>query len=322
MSRAFWVAEPGVGAIHPAEAGEPSPGEVRIRALYSGVSRGSESLVFAGKVPESERERMRAPFQEGDFPAPVKYGYASVGVVEAGPPELQGRVVFCLHPHQERYVVPAEAVLPVPEDVPAARAVLAANAETAVNALWDAGPRVGDRIAVVGGGTVGCLCAAFLHAMPGVDVVLADPDAAKRPAADALGVPLIHPAETPGERDIVFHASGTAGGLQTALNAAGFEATVVELSWYGTEAVSVGLGGAFHSRRLRLVSSQVGSVSPARRARRSHRDRLALALTLLRDARLDALITGETRFDELPSAMARLAGRPAGVLCHRVVYDA
>jgi len=321
MPRAFWTTAPGQGALFPAEAPDPGPGEVRVRALYSGISRGSESLVFHGKVPERECERMRAPFQAGDFPAPVKYGYASVGVVEAGEPELLGRRVFCLYPHQDRYTVPADAVLPVPGEVPAGRAVLGANAETAVNALWDAAPRLGDRVAVIGAGTVGCLCAAFLRAMPGVEVVLADPDRAKQPAADALGMPLIHPAEIPGDRDLVLHASGTGEGLGTALDAAGFEATVVELSWYGTDGVVADLGGSFHSQRLHLVSSQVGSVSAARRARRSHRDRLVLALALLRDAGLDALITGETAFEDLPTAMPRLAERPAGTLCHRVVYD-
>jgi len=321
MPRAFWTTAPGQGALFPAEAPDPGPGEVRVRALYSGISRGSESLVFHGKVPKRERERMRAPFQAGDFPAPVKYGYASVGVVEAGEPELLGRTVFCLYPHQDRYTVPADAVLSVPDEVPAGRAVLGANAETAVNALWDAGPRVGDRVAVVGAGTVGCLCAAFVRAMPGVEVVLADPDRAKQPAADALGIPLIHPAEIPGDRDLVLHASGTGEGLGTALDAAGFEATVVELSWYGTDGVVADLGGSFHSQRLHLVSSQVGSVSAARRARRSHRDRLVLALALLRDAGLDALITGETAFEDLPTAMPRLAERPAGTLCHRVGYD-
>lgn len=321
MPRAFWTTAPGQGALFPAEAPDPGPGEVRVRALYSGISRGSESLVFHGKVPERERERMRAPFQAGDFPAPVKYGYASVGVVEAGEPELLGRTVFCLYPHQDRYTVPADAVLSVPDEVPAGRAVLGANAETAVNALWDASPRVGDRVAVVGAGTVGCLCAAFVRAMPGVEVVLADPDRTKQPAADALGIPLIHPAETPGDRDLVLHASGTGDGLGTAVNAAGFEATVVELSWYGTDSVVADLGGSFHSQRLYLISSQVGSVSAARRPRRSHRDRLALALALLQDAGLDALITGETAFEELPTAMPRLAERPSGTLCHRVVYD-
>ncbi len=320
-ARAFWIAAPGRGEIREAAVAAPAPGEVRVRALYSGISRGTEGLVFDGQVPESEVDRMRAPFQEGDFPAPVKYGYASVGVVEEGSGALRGQRVFCLHPHQTRYAVPAAAVVPLPEGVPPDRAVLAANLETAVNALWDAGPRLGDRVAVVGAGTVGCLCAALAARIPGTQVQLIDIDPGKEAAAQALGVAFAAPDTAEGEADLVLHASGHADGLRTALELAGFEATVMELSWYGTREVPLPLGRAFHAKRLTLASSQVGSVSPVRRARWSHRRRLALALELLRDARFDALITGESAFDSLPETMARLARDPAGTLCHRIVYD-
>jgi len=320
-ARAFWIAAPGRGEIRETAVAAPGPGEVRVRALYSGVSRGTESLVFNGQVPESEVDRMRAPFQEGDFPAPVKYGYASVGLVEDGPGELRGQTVFCLHPHQTRYVVPAAAVVPLPEGVPPERAVLAANLETAVNALWDAGPRLGDRVAVVGAGTVGCLCAALAARIPGTRVQLIDIDPGKGAAAQALGVAFAAPDTAEGEADLVLHASGHADGLRAALELAGFEATVMELSWYGTQEVPLPLGRAFHAKRLTLASSQVGSVSPVRRARWSHRRRLGLALDLLRDARFDAPITGESAFDALPETMARLARDPGGTLCHRIVYD-
>lgn len=319
-AHAFWVTAPGRGAIRSETLPEPGHDAVRVRALYSAVSRGSESLVFAGRVPESEYARMRAPFQAGDFPAPVKYGYASVGVVEAGKPELVGRTVFCLHPHQDRYVVPADAVVPLPNGVPAGRAVLAANMETAVNALWDGAPRVGDRIAVVGGGTVGLLCAALAARMPGTRVDLVDPDPAKRAVAGNLGAHGVAPDTAPGDADLVVHASGRAEGLRTAIARAGFESTVLELSWYGTGDVPVPLGGAFHSRRLTLVSSQVGSVSPARRPRWPHARRLALAVALLDDPAYDALITGESAFAELPAAMAALRETPGGTICHRVRY--
>ena len=324
-ARAFWVATPGRGEIRSAPLPAPGRGEVRVRALASGISRGTESLVFHGRVPEGERRRMRCPFQEGEFPAPVKYGYASVGVVEAlgpeAPAELLNARAFCLFPHQDRYVVPASAVLPVPADVPDRRAALAANMETAVNALWDAGPRVGDRIAVVGAGVVGALVAALAARIPGAAVELVDIDPRRADLAQALGCRFALPARATGEADLVFHASGTAAGLGTALGLAGFEATVVELSWYGDQSIAVPLGAAFHSRRLRLVSSQVGSVAPARRARRSHRERLALALGLLRDPLLDRLITGECRLDALPDTMARLASDPDGALCEVVTYS-
>ena len=319
-AHAFWVTAPGYGAVRDETLPEPDQDSVRVRALYSAISRGSESLVFRGRVPESEYARMRAPFQAGDFPAPVKYGYASVGVVEAGRPELVGQTVFCLYPHQDRYVVPADAVVPVPEGVPAGRAVLAANMETAVNALWDGAPRVGDRIAVVGGGTVGLLCAGLVARIPGTRVQVVDPDPAKRAIAPHLGADAASPDEGTDEADLVIHASGRAAGLRTALALAGFESTVLELSWYGADEVPVPLGGAFHSRRLTLASSQVGSVSPARRTRWSHARRLALAVALLDDPAYDALITGESAFAGLPATMADLSQAPGGTICHRVRY--
>jgi threonine dehydrogenase-like Zn-dependent dehydrogenase len=322
--RAFWVTAPGRGEIRPTALPVPGRAELRVRALASGISRGTESLVFQGRVPASERQRMRCPFQEGEFPVPVKYGYASVGVVEALGPDVPAHLlnarVFCLYPHQDRYVVPASAVVPVPADLPDRRAALAANMETAVNALWDAGPRVGDRIAVVGAGVVGALVAALAVRIPGTAVELVDIDPLRAALAEALGCRFAVPGKASGEADIVFHASGAEAGLTTALGLAGFEARVIELSWYGDKTVAVPLGEAFHARRLRLISSQVGSVAPARRTRRSHRERLALALDLLRDPRLDRLITGECRLDALPDTMARLADAPDGALCEVVTY--
>jgi 2-desacetyl-2-hydroxyethyl bacteriochlorophyllide A dehydrogenase len=324
VARAFWVAEPGRGEIRSAEIPEPGRGELRISAVASGISRGTETLVFQGRVPASERLRMRCPYQEGSFPAPVKYGYASVGVVEAlgpdAPAELLGRRVFCLYPHQDRYVVPMSAVLPVPDAVPDRRAVLAANMETALNAHWDAGVRIGDRVSVVGAGVVGSLVAALAARIPGTTVELIDIDPRRAALAEALGCRFAPPDKARGEADIVFHASGTEAGLATALGRAGFEAWVVELSWYGDEPVAVPLGEAFHARRLRLVSSQVGSIAASRRARRSHRERLSLALDLLADDVFDRLLTGESRFEALPDTMTRLATAPDGALCEVVTY--
>ncbi|MEU6005170.1 zinc-binding alcohol dehydrogenase [Streptomyces sp. NPDC047453] len=318
-ARAFWLTSPGHGEIRRTDLPEPGPGEVVVRALYSGVSRGTESLVFRGQVPESQYEAMRAPFQEGDFPGPVKYGYLSVGVVEEGPRELTGRTVFCLHPHQSRYVVPASAVTPVPENVPAGRAVLAGTVETAVNALWDAAPLVGDRIAVVGGGMVGCSVAALLARFPGVRVQLVDADPARAEIAEALGVGFALPEDALGDCDLVVHASATEQGLARALELLTPEGTVLELSWYGDRRVALPLGEAFHSRRLVIRGSQVGTVSPARSSR-TYADRLALALDLLADPALDALVTGESAFEELPEVMPGLASGEIPALCHRVRY--
>ncbi|MDX6572603.1 MAG: hypothetical protein QOC86_1759, partial [Gaiellales bacterium] len=300
---------------------EAGRGDVLVRTLRSGVSRGTETLVFRGGVPPSQYAAMRAPFQEGEFPGPVKYGYLNVGAVEQGPPELHGRTVFCLYPHQTAYVVPATAVTPVPEDVPAARAVLAGTVETAVNALWDAAPLVGDRVAVVGAGMVGCCVARLLSRFPALEVTLVDIDPARAAVADALGAGFALPAAAGDGRDLVVHTSATSEGLQLSLDLLGPEGTVLDLSWYGDGEVRLSLGGAFHSRRLGIRASQVGVVSPVRSARRSTADRLALALDLLRDPAFDVLVSGQSRFDELPEVMARLASGRLPALCHTITYD-
>ena len=321
-ARAFWLRAPGQGEIRPVAVPRPGPDDVQVRTLYSGVSRGTETLVFRGGVPESQFAAMRAPFQEGEFTGPLKYGYLSVGVVEHGPAALLGRAVFCLYPHQTRYVVPAAAVTAIPDDVPPGRAVLAGTVETAVNALWDAAPLVGDRIAIVGAGMVGCSVAAVLARFPGVRVELVDVDPARATVAEALGVGFALPDEAAGECDLVVHASATEAGLARSLELLAFEGEVLELSWYGDRRVSVPLGESFHSRRLSVRSTQVGAVAPARRARRSTGDRRALALRLLADPVFDALITEEIRFPELPAVLRDLAEGGRRALCVRVAYGA
>ena len=320
-AQAFWLRAPGHGEIRPVALPEPGSGDVVVRTLRSGVSRGTETLVFRGGVPESQRAAMRAPFQEGEFPGPVKYGYLNVGAVEHGPPELRGRTVFCLYPHQTAYVVPAAAVTPVPDGVPAGRAVLAGTVETAVNALWDAAPLIGDRIAVVGAGMVGCAVARLLARFPGIEVTLVDVEPSRSDIAAALGARFAPPEDAPGDQDLVVHTSATAAGLQRSLDLLAPEGTVLELSWYGDTEINVALGGAFHSGRLRIRASQVGTVSPARGARRTTADRLKLALDLLRDPAFDLLLTGESRFDELPGVMERLAAGSLPALCHTIAYD-
>lgn len=316
----FWLCEPGVGEIRPVMLPDPAPDDVLVRTLRTGISRGTETLVFRGGVPPSQYAAMRAPFQEGDFPGPVKYGYLNVGVVEQGPAALLGRTVFCLYPHQTAYVVPARSVVVVPDDVPPARAVLAGTVETAVNAMWDAAPLLGDRVAVVGAGMVGCCVARLLAGFPGVRVTLVDVDPSRAEIAAALGVAFALPADAVGGRDLVLHTSATSAGLQLALDLLATEGKVIELSWYGDADVTLSLGGAFHSGRLAIRASQVGMISPARRGRRSMTDRLALALDLLRDPAFDALITGESSFHELPEVMARLAAGHLAALCHTITY--
>jgi len=319
-ARALWYVAPGRAELRTEPLPRPAAGEVRVQARYSAISRGTESLVFHGRVPSSEWRRMRAPEQAGDFPFPVKYGYSTVGTVVEGESSLLGRTVFALHPHQDAFVLPREAVLPVPAAVPARRALLAPNLETALNALWDGGALPGARIAVVGGGVVGALVAWLAARLPGAEVTLVDLRPERAGLARALGLGFEPPERVPAGCDLVFHASASPAGLETALAAAGDEASVVELSWYGDRPVPVMLGGRFHSARLRLIGSQVGRVAEPMRARWPLRRRLEKALALLEDDRLDALLEPDLAFERLPAALPGLLGPGAGALCQVVAH--
>jgi threonine dehydrogenase-like Zn-dependent dehydrogenase len=319
-SLAFWIAAPGRGELRHEAVAAPGLEEASVRTLYSGVSRGTESLIFGGHVPPGEYQRMRAPFQSGQFPGPVKYGYSNVGQVLQGPPHLAGRTVFCLYPHQQQFVVPCDALYVLPETVPAARAILAANLETALNGVWDSGAGPGDRITVIGGGSIGCLTAWLAARIPGCEVELVDHNLQRAAIAKALGVKFALPGGATPDADVVLHASGSAAGLSLAMRLGAFEAMVVELSWYGDRPVTLALGEAFHARRLTLKSSQVGAIGGGRRARWNLRRRMELALSLLAEPALDVLINSEGRFEDLPQTLERLARAPGDVIMHRVSY--
>jgi hypothetical protein len=315
VNLAFWHVAPGRAELR--EAPEPD-GEVVVRALVSGISRGTERLVHRGRVPPSQHAAMRCPLQEGEFGFPVKYGYAAVGVVEA-----TGRRVLCLHPHQARFAAPAHFCTPIPDGVPDARAALGANMETALNILWDAAPLLGERALVIGGGVVGLLCAFLLARLPGVAVTVADLDPLRAAPARALGAAFAAPDAAPREQELIIHASGSEAGLRLALDCAGFEARILEASWFGDREPALPLGGAFHQKRLRLISTQVGSVATALRGRRTHGERMALALSLLDDARLDGLLGPFVPFEELPARIGALLDPPEGApqpLCPIVTY--
>lgn len=320
-AQSLWCIAPGRYELRADILAEPEVDMLTVRALASCVSRGSERLVLQGEVPESEFQRMRAPFQRGEFPFPVQYGYQSVGLVEAGPDALRGRTVFSLHPHQDVYRLPASAVTVVPDGIPPQRAVLAANMETALNAMWDAGAGPGDRITIVGGGVVGMMLTALAAGLPGADVTLVDVRPERASFAAAFGAHFASPTEIGDDADIVFHTSASSAGLQTALGAGGFEAKIVELSWYGKGATLVGLGGSFHSRRLRLIGSQVGAVSPERRPRWPHARRLAKALSLLDDARFDRLITHRVPFTQAPMLLPQLVNDEPDALAILLTYE-
>lgn len=320
IARALWYIGVGRAEIREQPLMSLPDGMLRLRALHGAVSRGTEALIAAGKVPESEYGRMRAPFMEGRFPFPVKYGYATVGRVEQGAPALVGRTVFILHPHQTLFDVPASAAVPLPDNVPARRAVLAANMETALNATWDMEPGPSGRIAVVGAGVVGALAGYLCAQAKDTDVTLVDVNPKRAKVARTLGVKFAVPEAAPRDCDWVVHASANEAGLKTSLNLAGDEATVLELSWYGDEDVAVSLGGPFHSRRLKLVASQVGKVAPSRRASVTHRQRLEMAIGLLRDPRLDVLLEPAIRFNDLPARLPDILGSKGSVLCQVIDY--
>jgi NADPH:quinone reductase-like Zn-dependent oxidoreductase len=317
---AYWTMAPRHGVLRTEPARRPGKDEALVRNICSGISRGTEMLVHAGNVPPEVADSMRAPFQVGDWPGPVKYGYLSVGLVEEGPTHLKNRRVFCLHPHQDRYVVPASALTPVPDGVPSDRAVLAGTVETGINALWDAAPRIGDRVTVVGAGMVGGIVAALLRTLPLDRLQLVEVDPAKSALADALNVNLVHPNDAAGDNDLVFHCSATESGLARSLQLLGEEAELIELSWYGMNQPRVPLGGAFHSRRLTIRASQVGAVAASRRVRRTTSDRLALAMRLLEDPVFDTFITGHAPFGALPQTMESIFDNGAGTLCQVIDY--
>lgn len=320
IASALWYCGANKVEIRQEVLGAPSVGEVRVKSLYGAISRGTESLVFAGRIPESEFSRMRAPFMAGDFPFPVKYGYATVGRVEAGSAALRDRNVFTLYPHQTTFNLPAQSVVVLPDDLPPRRAVLAANMETALNGVWDAAPGPADHIAVIGAGVVGSLVAYLCGRLPGARVTLVDINPARAELASMLGVRFAEPAKAERDCDLVVHASGSPDGLSTALDLAGDEATVLEMSWYGDRAVTLPLGGPFHSRRLRLVSSQVGSIAPSHRPRWSHHRRLSAAIAMLADARLDALLAPAIGFEDLPERLPEVLAPGSATLCQPIAY--
>jgi hypothetical protein len=311
-ARAFWTVAAGEGELRDEIMPVAPPSQLLVRTIASGVSRGTESLVFAGRVPESQHQAMRAPLMGGKFPFPVKYGYSAVGRL------ADGRRVFALHPHQNVFLAPQPMCIPVPDAVPTPRAVLAANMETALNVLWDAAPLAGERVLVIGAGVIGLLCAALLTRIPAARVTVVDTNAGRAPIVQRLGCSFASPERAPADQELVVHSSASEAGIRLALACAAFEARIIEASWFGDGAPALPLGEAFHARRLRLIASQVGAVAPTMRGRRGHGERLAMALELLADPAYDALLEGPTRFEDMPHMMPRILA-PGG-LCHVISY--
>lgn len=317
---AYWTTGPEQGELRSEVLPARGPGQALVRTLYSGISKGTEIVVHTGSVPPRVAEKMRAPHQEGTFPAPVKFGYLSVGIVEDGPEGWPGQKVFCLNPHQDRYIISTDELTRIPDGVPARRAVLTGTVETAVNALWEAGPRLGDRIAVVGAGLVGGMVATLLRTFPLSRLQLVDLDPERKRLADKLGVEFARPDAALADCDIVFHCSASQEGLERSLQLAGDEGEIIEMSWYANRQVTLPLGEDFHARRLSIRASQVGVVARARRHRRTNAERLELAVELLKDPIFDTFLTGASPFRELPDVVQNLADGKLEALCHVIEY--
>lgn len=301
---------------------------VLIETLYSGISRGTESLVYHGKVPISEANRMRCPHQTGDFTYPVSYGYACVGkVIETQSDVSQIKkddIVFVLHPHQDIFCVPEEACNLVPATLTPSRAVLSANMETALNAVWDAEISGTSNHMVIGAGVVGLLTAFVLKSLSGHSPILIDINTAKKPIAEKLGLAFHTPDEIAqknlAEMERLFNTSASEKGLQLAIEQSGFEAKILEMSWYGDKAVNLRLGGEFHSKRLQIISSQVGHIAPAKRETHGYSDRMQEAMKLLSDDKLDALLEPEIMFEALPDHLHDIFNKNSSALCQLVKY--
>jgi len=319
--RAYWATAPYAGEIRETALAPSEEDGLIVKALYSGISRGTEALVAAGRVPRSQHGAMRCPFQEGDFPFPVKYGYSSVGEVVDGPDSWLGVKVFCLYPHQTLYRVSADDVQLLPEELPPQRAVLGALMETALNGVWDSEAKAGDRVIVLGAGVLGLLTAWLLNALPGSEVMLVDIEPERRGITEKLGLAFALPEEIVQPADVILDCTGSPDALGRALAWTVLESRIVEMSWFGDRPVTLPLGEDFHSKRLTIRSSQVGSVAASQRPRWTRKRRLAKALELLQAEILDALIEAEVAFDDLPEVLPRLARQVEPALCLRVRYD-
>lgn len=309
MGRELWFEAPRAARLRDAAPLVAGPGEIVARAIASGISRGTELLLYRGEGP--------TPFDPsmGAATYPCRYGYAWVGEVTSagdGAGLGIGQRIFALAPHGDEHRADARSVRAIPDGIPATRATLAANLETGVNAAWDARVGLGDRALVVGGGVVGLACA-LAAARSGADVTVVEPAGHRRDAALAIGAAraVATDGELDGRFDVVFEVTGRPESLTSAIERAADEARVVIASFYGARIAPVPLGDAFHRRRLSLVSSQVSRIPPERAARWDHARRFELVLALLQDARLDAMIDPPRPFERAAEVYAELDARPA-----------
>jgi 2-desacetyl-2-hydroxyethyl bacteriochlorophyllide A dehydrogenase len=308
-ARELWFTAPGRVELREGAAVSVQEGQVRVRGLRSGVSQGTELLLFKGEGPTPFDPSLDTP---GTPTYPRRYGYAWVGeVTESRAAAVQvGTRIFGLLPHGDEHVVHAARLRALPDDVPAERAVLAANLETALNVVWDAGVALGDEVVVLGGGVVGSLVG-HVARLGGAQARVLEPSEPRRRAAQRLGLDAVSP-ESAGSKlaDIVVEASGNPAALDQAISLAREEGVVAVASFYGERVAAVRLGSEFHRRRLSLKASQVSRLPPSRAPGWSFERRFGLVARLLADSRLDALLERPLPFAEAPAWYAHLAEAP------------
>ncbi len=332
-ARSLWFAAPRTAELRPEDVPPPRPGEVRVRALASAVSAGTEMLVYRGEVPEDLP--LDLPTFAGGYGFPIKYGYALVGRIldtGSGVENLStGDPVFVHHPHQDVFVVPAETPVRLPADLDPLLGVFAANLETALNVVHDAPLRLGETALVFGQGVIGQLVARLL-ALSGIRVLAVDPLEKRRELALAGGAhrafesgedlgTRVHEATDGRGADVTVEASGSGVALQAAIECVADEGTVVVASWYGTKPVSLALGGHFHRGRVRLRSSQVGRLSPELSARWDRARRMEMVVGLLRRLRLEELVSHRIPFERAPEAYRLLDERPGETVQVILAYE-
>ena len=279
-TKSYWIDKKNKGYFKFGEISSINSNEIVVKTLFSGISYGTEKLVYSGKVPKSQRNLMKCPYQEGDFGNDIKYGYINVGKVVDGDKSYLGNNIFSLYPHQDFYKIPSNEALIIPNKIPLSRCLLIPNLETAINAVWDTLPSAGDRILVIGAGIVGLLTAYLINKIPGVNLFIVDKDPSKRKITKKLGINFLDAIPKKFDARFIYECTGDHRILNSLKNNITVNSTICVLSWYGDKKSDIALGENFFSKRAKLIMSQVSKISPARYDL-NNQDRRKIALDIL-----------------------------------------
>jgi len=308
----------------------PATGEVRIQTLFSGISHGSEMMVYRGEIPADLSLDATLPSLQGNFSFPIKYGYASTGrIIDVGEGVNgleAGDLVFAFNPHETCYTVPATVVIKLPEGLDPKHGIFAANVETALNALLDAAPRLGERAVIIGQGVVGLLITQLVRKAGASLIVTSDMYAKRRALSQKAGANLVVDPATESLDDRVYEMTGGAGAdvvievsgepraLNDAIKITAQEGRVVVVSWYGTKRADLALGSDFHRKRLTLRSSQVSNLDPSLAPRWTIARRRQLAASYLSELLLEELISNVVPFEQAGEAYRLICEQPQEVI--------